>query len=283
MMEELNLKPSSENGNSESEADALDVGLVQRLTTSPYELAFLDALKAQARGNEVLALQCAHEASALGDGAFLGGLLALRLGKFDEAETFFKQAWKLRDELGQTAAKYEVNLSVEMPLTDEISTEIAPNPRGVLLGLVEAYQNLGQREAALHVLQDLYAIDPDDLVTRLSMAELMEVDYPDSEQKHREIIALAEGVHNASPIHASLMFYRARALRKLGLLDAAQDSLSKALRRHKDYPNDLLIGLRYERALVYQMTGKDKQARTEFEKIYAEAPTYEDVAARIGL
>jgi hypothetical protein len=39
----------------------------------------------------------------------------------------------------------------------------------------------------------------------------------------------------------------------------------------------------YERALVYEDLGKPRRARAELEKIYAEAPDYEDVAARLGL
>ena len=118
---------------------------------------------------------------------------------------------------------------------------------------------------------------------RLSLAELYDERYSDSGDAQKKIVEFAEGVHNESPLHASLMLYRARALRKLGLLEAAQETLTEALRRKKDYPPDLLIALRYERALVYEATGKDKQARSEFEKLYAEAPTFADVAARVGL
>ena len=96
-------------------------------------------------------------------------------------------------------------------------------------------------------------------------------------------MGLAEGVHNESPVHASLMFYRARALRKLGLLDAAQDTINQALSRKKDYPSDLLVALRYERDQVYEAQGKVKLATSEFQKVYAEAPDFEDVATKVGL
>lgn len=39
----------------------------------------------------------------------------------------------------------------------------------------------------------------------------------------------------------------------------------------------------YERALVYEDLGKPRRARSELEKLYAEDPDYEDVAARLGL
>lgn len=51
----------------------------------------------------------------------------------------------------------------------------------------------------------------------------------------------------------------------------------------KGRSNDLLRTLLYERALVYEELGHRKRARAEFEKLYAEAPAHEDVAARLGL
>lgn len=35
--------------------------------------------------------------------------------------------------------------------------------------------------------------------------------------------------------------------------------------------------------LVYERTGKKSQARREFERVYAEDPSFEDVAQRLGL
>ncbi|WP_170920498.1 hypothetical protein [Desulfacinum hydrothermale] len=40
---------------------------------------------------------------------------------------------------------------------------------------------------------------------------------------------------------------------------------------------------RYERALVYQDLGQGRRAGAELEKLYAEDPDYEDVAARLKL
>ena len=56
-----------------------------------------------------------------------------------------------------------------------------------------------------------------------------------------------------------------------------------ALRRRKGRSDELLRALRYERALVYEDLGKPRRARAELEKLYAEDPDDEDVAARLGL
>ena len=77
---------------------------------------------------------------------------------------------------------------------------------------------------------------------------------------------MTEGVENESEIHAALLLYKAKALRRLNLKEAARDVLTKALRRRKDRSDDLLRALRYERALIYEEMGQHKRARSELEK-----------------
>lgn len=261
----------------------LDVGFFQRLTTPPSELALVNALRALAEDDYERTYEHARQATHLADGAFLAGCLALRQEQFEDAREYLKKAWEKQDELGQHFTKYEVDIAVGLPLTEEVNAHLRPNPRDVLLALSLAYEYLDMPELAIESLLALHKQDPEDLIVRLSLAEVLSERYPNAEQVHRQIVELAEDVHNESPIHAALMYYRARALRKLGVLEGARDTLTRALRRKKDYPEDLLYALRYERAMIYDATGKEKKARSEFEKIYAQSPSYEDVAAKLGL
>lgn len=267
----------------EKSKSPVDVGVVDRLTLPGDELALIDAVSALSEDNPDAAYEHARQATTLADGAFVAGFLALRKGDFSAAEEYLTSALEKQDKLGEALARHNLTVTVDLPITDDFATRIAPDRRGLLLALAETYQNAQLPEPAIETLLKLREIDPNDLVLRLSLAELYDERYPDSADAQKKIVEFAEAVHNESPLHASLMLYRARALRKLGLLDAAQETLTEALRRKKDYPPDLLIALRYERALVYEATGKDKQARSEFEKLYAEAPTFADVAARVGL
>ncbi|MFW5835279.1 MAG: DUF4236 domain-containing protein, partial [Pseudomonadota bacterium] len=86
-----------------------------------------------------------------------------------------------------------------------------------------------------------------------------------------------------SSAHAALMLYKAQALRMLGLPVAARDTLTAASRKKKDRDVELLQAIRYERACVYEDLGRKARARGEFEKLYAEDPSFEDVAERLGL
>jgi len=118
---------------------------------------------------------------------------------------------------------------------------------------------------------------------KLSLAELFMEIRPDDPNACRTVVSWAEGIKNESEIHAALLLYKAKALRRLNLKEAARDVLTRAIRRKKDRSNDLLRALRYERALAYGALGQHKRARSELETLYAEAPDYEDVAARLEL
>jgi tetratricopeptide (TPR) repeat protein len=282
-------KPSKKSSEAEAETqdadsvpEKLDLGLMQRLTIPTDEIALVEALKALAVGDEAKALDEARK-SYLADSAFIAGFLLFKRGDWNAAASAFSEALKNAANLDKHIEKYDLDFAVTLPITEAISIQIEPNAEGALLALAECQQNLGLTEVAIESLKKLYEQHPDDLIARLSLAEVLSDAYPDSQPVQQQVVNLAADTHNESPVHAALMYYRARALRRLGLIDGAKDTLAKALKRTKGYPDDLLRALRYERAVVYDLTGDPKKAQAEFQKIYAEAPSYEDVAARLGL
>ena len=138
-------------------------------------------------------------------------------------------------------------------------------------------------EDATVCVERLRRLEPDDVVVKLSLAELLLEASSGGRNVFQKVVRLAEGVENETSVHTALLFYKAKALRGLGLLDAARDTLTGALRRKKDRSGDLLRAIRYERIQVYDDLGQHRRARSELEKLYAEAPDYEDVATRLGL
>lgn len=165
--------------------------------------------------------------------------------------------------------------------------QVRPDTRGILLLLVELYQELGRFDEAEKRIAELIEASPADSLARLSAAELL-LDMADRDEGVRRealdlVLRLTDPGENVDELDTALMLYRARALRRLGLLDGAKETLTAALRRRKGRSPHLLLELRYERALVYEAMGKEKQARKEFEVIYGEDPSFRDVAARLGL
>ncbi|MBW1979708.1 MAG: hypothetical protein JRJ12_00650 [Deltaproteobacteria bacterium] len=96
-------------------------------------------------------------------------------------------------------------------------------------------------------------------------------------------MSFTETVENNSEIQGALLLYEAKALRQLDLLTAAREVLTTVLRRKKGTGQELLRALRYEQALVHEGQGQRQRACNELEKLYAQAPDFEDVAAKLGL
>ena len=129
---------------------------------------------------------------------------------------------------------------MSLPITDEVSAHVGPTLRGGLLGLVEAYQEQRKWQEAIKCLNQLRKLEPDDVVVKLSIAELLLEAWPDDRNVCQRIVRLCEGVENETPIHTALLLYKAKALQGLGLLTAARDTLTLALRRKKERSDDLL-------------------------------------------
>jgi tetratricopeptide (TPR) repeat protein len=297
--------------------DRLTLGFFRRLVTPDDEEAFVDGCRELVLGDEEKALGLLEGAVHLADGAYLAGFLALKRERLEEAARRLAAAAEKHGRLGTLFSRYGISAVMSLPITDEVSAHVGPDLRGALLGLVEAYQRLERREDAIACLERLRRLEPDDVVVRLSLAELLveraargrgagdgrrrdKAEPRDGRSGRtggppgargpggdrnacRRVVRLAAGVENETPVHAALLLYKARALRGLGLPDAARETLTAALRRRKDRPGDLLRALRYERALAYEELGRYRRARGELERIYAEAPDHEDVAARLGL
>jgi tetratricopeptide (TPR) repeat protein len=264
-------------------ASRLELSFFQRLSTPDDEEALVDGCRELALGDPQKAYARLQQAVHLADGAYLAGLLAMRDGQYADAANYLSYALEQQADLGRRLAKYGIAATVLLPLADDVSAVVAPNVDGVMLALSEAYQHAQQPNQAAELLRKLAVKHADDLILRIALVELLVDAWPAERAACDEVLALSAGVENDSDYHALLLLYRARALRGLGLKDGARDVLTGALKRTKDRAPEVLLGLRYERALIYAELGQDKESRTDLEKIYAADPGYEDVKQRLGL
>jgi len=264
-----------------SAEDKLTIGFFKRLVTPKEEENLIDGLRELSLGHEKEAYTKLKKAPHLADDAFMAGYLALNNNNLKEAEKFFSSAMDNYKSLGRYFSKYGVVATMSLAITREYTAHLNPSLRGVLLALTEVYQRLGNRDKAITTLKRLRRLEPDDIVVKLSLAEIL-VEGGNS-KSYQATVKLAQDIENSSPLHTALLLYKARALRGLGLFDAARDELTPLLRRKKNRPDDLLLTIRYERSLVYEALGQKIRTRKDLEKIYAEAPDYEDVAKRLGL
>lgn len=268
---------------SRREPERLELGFFERLATPAGEEALVAGFREFAAGNEEAALHQLKKASHLADGAYLAGFLALKKEDLTAAENYLKTALDKAPDLGKHFGKYGIEATVDLEVTDEVSAQVGPDIRGVLLALAEVYQLQGRDLEAIQYLEQLQGLEPADVVVKLSRAEILINSRPGDLEAYQEVVSLAAGTENLSPVHTALLLYQAQALRGLGLLQAARETLTLALRRKKGRSEELLQALSYQRALVYQELGQAQRARSELEKLYAQDPSYEDVASRLGL
>jgi len=153
--------------------DRLALGFFKRLITPDDEEALVDGCRELVLGNEDKALEYFKDAVHLADGAYLAGFLALKKEQLTEASDYLSSAAEKHSRLGRYFSKYGISATMSLPITDEVSAHVGPDLRGVLLGLVEAYQRQERWQDAIACLERLRRLEPDDVVVKLSLAELL--------------------------------------------------------------------------------------------------------------
>lgn len=261
------------------------MGFFKRLVTPAHERAFVDGLSALNDGNETEALQKMEEALAanpsLADAAWVAGLLRLKAESLDQAIAHLQTALNARTGLGQLFTKYGLAPQLKLPVTPEVTATAVPGADSARLALVEALQLVDRHSDALTELEELVRSRPSDAVVLASFAELV-LDSADVASAQR-VVSLTADATNETPVHTAVLLYRGKALAKLGMDHAAVEVWTTALRRTQDRAPELLREVRFQRADAYERLGRRAQARKEWERIYAEAPTYRDVGKRLGL
>lgn len=172
-----------------------------------------------------------------------------------------EELWQKRKEFSEEPMFYEYVKGTEMTLTLAPGVQISLQHGVIPVGLiyVELLQLNNDYEKALEVAESL----PPNQATALAVCE-SEVQL----SKWEGVLETTEEIENVDDATALLLIYRAIALRELGHLDAAVESLRRARaskKRHEDVLNKAL----FERALTYEKLGKKAQAKKDLEKIIA--------------
>lgn len=134
---------------------------------------FAAACDAVGAGDEAGALDALSGLLHLADAAFLAGLLRLRdEDQASAAATLLRSAYLDRASMGQTFAQCERDLAMDLPITDEVSVKLRPDPLGAALAYVEALQRLDRIDQGIAVLDEMDGQFPNHPLIAMSLEDL---------------------------------------------------------------------------------------------------------------
>ena len=246
---------------------------------SGYEKALARGLEAYSRGDTNEALEEFLNAAPDEPGAAI--LAASILVKRDAQEY---QGIELLEDVIQSEdefptplmEKYLTDMQVDIDITPNITATVALDGLAAILLLVELYQKQRRVREAIALLEEVEELAAEPAI-KLSLCELYA-----SRNLWDNIIEVAQQTESEDDVTLGTLLFYGRALQEKGLHEAAISVFTNALRRTKDRTPTLLHQARYWRAISYQEQGRTSRANKEFQKLYAEAPSFRDVAERLA-
>ena len=171
--------------------------------------------------------------------------------------------------------KYLSDMEIEIDITPNVTVVMPVDGLAATLLLIELYQSQRRVREAIALLEEVDALANEPCLT-LSLCELYA-----SRNLWDNIIERAKNTESVDDVTLETMIFFGRALYEKQLYEAAITVFGKALRRTKDRKPTLLHEAMYWRAMSYQAQGKQRQANTEFQKLFAENPDFRDVGQRL--
>lgn len=158
----------------------------------------------------------------------MAGLLEYQHGSHLRACELLQRGLATRndDDANRYSATHLMRVVTRVELAERLAVPVLFSEESVFLALAHSFRETGRTEAALEALTGL----PPSLPTALARCTLAL-----SLGRSRTVIDWTEGLLNADDLSAALLLVRARALRREGRLNAAQEAIAEVLRRRKTH------------------------------------------------
>ena len=211
-----------------------------------------------------------------GAAIFAAAILAKKEEQEFQASELLEDVVQSDDEFPtELMQKYLANVHLEIDITPNVTAQVPVDGLAATLLLIELYQTQRRVREAIALLEEIEELAGEPVLT-LSLCELYA-----SRQLWDNIIERAKQTESEDDVTLETLIFYGQAMQEKGIHEAAITVFTKALRRKKDHNPMLLNEARYWRAISYQEQGKNQRANTEFQKLYAEAPDFRDVAERL--
>ncbi|WP_461173016.1 hypothetical protein M1D93_19035 [Arthrobacter sp. Z1-9] len=158
----------------------------------------------------------------------MSGLLVYKQGGYLRASELLQRGLTTRneDEANRYSSTYLTRIVTRIELAERVEIPVLFSEESVFLALAHSLRETGRTEAALDALTGLPPSLPMALA-RCSLALTL--------GRSRTVIDWTDGLLNADDLSAALLLVRARALRREGRLEAANQALAEVLRRRKTH------------------------------------------------
>ena len=238
---------------------------------SATEKRFAQGVRALLEGDTPTAITRFQESDAA-DGKeryvtddLFAGLALLQAGQPTAAIPFLESVAYSDIELpDEIMRRYVGDMTVPVEITTYLTVDVPLSSLGAALLLAEAYQAAGDREGAMGVMEALVESNPDDAMFRLGLAELY-----NQERLDDALVQLTDGITLDDDLTCALLIYRAIALARQGMTDAALNTIRPVTGDRRKRPPALTQAAFYTRGLIYEAAGQMGRARQDFEKVYA--------------
>lgn len=174
------------------------------------------------------------------------------------------------------AEKYLGDVLMPVRVTAGVTVGVPLDGLAATLLLVELYQAQGRVHEAIGLLEEVEELASHPAL-KLSLCELYA-----SAGFWDGVVERAQGTQVADDLTLELACLYGRAMQEKNLHEAAVAVFTEALKKKKGRAPEIVREALYRRALSYEQLGRRAQANKEFQKLYAEAPGFRDVAARLS-
>ncbi len=267
----------------QSASGYIDAGAFGGLFLSANEKKFVAGVKALMSGNSREAEVQLAQLPEVTDAEFVLAIIYFNAGDIAKSRHALENVVRNVQSLGVLFRKFKISMDLSFPITEVVSVNLAPTALAVDLLRVEVFQRSGEIANACNILLEWYKRDNSNLLVKISLAELVLSTSPTSDQWLRTLLTMTEKIENDTPVHTALLLYRSMVFKQLKLYDCAQNVLSVISRKKKDRDAGLLVAIQEERAEIYELQGRNTEARRIWERLYAEDPSNTTAARKLNL
>jgi tetratricopeptide (TPR) repeat protein len=254
------------------------------LFASRSERAYYRGVKELAAGRAAVAMEQFRESTRRAGSAragaarpvapfLMGGFTAARLGEIEEAIGLLEQAITQTTPIpDRWMQRYGGHIALTIEIGPSAKAQLPLDGSAPGIFLAQCHSQRGDIGKALEAVRPIEG-EP---VGPAALGAICKIH--EAAEDWDGVIRLTAGIVNDDDITLSLWLMQAGAMEHKGLDEAAIEVYKDTLRSTKRN-GDLLTIARYQRAKTYLRLGNRRQALRDLNRLYADHPDYEDVAA----